>query len=151
MNLCGLKLLHTNNMVKGFPLIEKTERVCEGFIFGRKHRENFLVRKSYRSWTPLEIVHYDIFWLMKTPSMGGCNYFLTFINDFTRKIWVYFLKHKSDAFGCFQQFKALMENQSGYKIKVLRRNRGGEYVLNEFLNLNKTHGIHKKFTMQYTT
>jgi hypothetical protein len=32
-------LLHTEDMVKGFPLIEKPERICEGHIFGKKHRE----------------------------------------------------------------------------------------------------------------
>ena len=100
--------------------------------FGKQHRNTFLVRKSSRAHAPLEIVHSDICGTMHTPSMGGCNYFLTFIDDFTRKTWVYFLKHKSDAF-FFQQFKALVENQSGYNIKILRTERGGEYVSNDFL------------------
>ena len=99
------------HMVKGFPLIDKPEIFCEGCIFGKKHRENFPVEKSYRAHTPLEIVHFDIYGPMQTSSTGRCNYFLTFIDEFTRKTWVYFLKHKSDAFGCFQQFKALMEKQ----------------------------------------
>ena len=37
----GMKLLHTKDMVKGFPLIEKTERICEGCSFGKQHRESF--------------------------------------------------------------------------------------------------------------
>ena len=49
MNFGGLKLLHTKNMVKGFPLIDKPDRVCEGFIFGKQHRETFPVGKSYRA------------------------------------------------------------------------------------------------------
>ena len=57
---------------------------------------------------------------MQTLSIGGCNYFLTFIDDYSIKTWVYFLKHKYDAFSYFQQFKALMENQSGHRIKILR-------------------------------
>ena len=60
------------------------------------------------------------------------------------------MKHKYDAFSCFQQFKALVENQSGHHIKTLRTYRGGEYVSNEFLNLRKTHGIQKQFTARYT-
>jgi hypothetical protein len=35
-------------MVKCFPLIEKTDRICEGCIFGKKHRESFDVGNSYR-------------------------------------------------------------------------------------------------------
>ena len=61
-----------------------------------------------------------------------------------------FLKHKYDAFGYFQQFKALVENQSWHRIKILKTNRGGEYVSNEFLNFCKTHGIQKQFTTRYT-
>ena len=53
---------------------------------------------------------------------------LTFIDDFTRKVWVYFLKYKSEVFEKFFHFKALVEKQSGQHIKVLRTNRGGEYI-----------------------
>ena len=145
-----LKLLHTKNMVKGFPLIDRPERVCEGCIFGKQHRETFPVRTSYRACTPLEIVHFDICGPMHTSSISGCKYFLTFIDDYSRKTWVYFLKHKSDAFSYFQQFKALVENQSGHRIKILRTDKGGEYVSNEFLKFCKTHGIQNKFTAWYT-
>ena len=43
-----------------------------------------------------------------------------------------------------------MENQSGHHIKILRIDRGGEYVSNEFINFCKTHGMQKQFTAQYT-
>ena len=137
-------------MVKGFPLIDTLESIFEGCIFGKQHRETFPVGKSYRAHAPLDIMHYDIFVPMQTSSMGGCNYFPTFIDDYSRKTWAYFLKHKSDAFSCFQQFKALVENQSGHRIKILRTDRGGEYVSNEFLDFCKPHGIHKILTTRYT-
>ena len=47
-------------MVKGFPLIEKPERVCEGCIFGKQHTETFPVENSYRACKALEVVHFDI-------------------------------------------------------------------------------------------
>ena len=121
-------------MVKGLPLINRPERVCEGCIFGKQHREIFPVGNSYRAHTPLEIVHSNICGPMQTSSIGGCKYFLNFSDDYSRKTWVYFLKHKSDAFSYFQSFKALVENQSGHRIKILRTNRGGDYVSNEFIN-----------------
>lgn len=61
LNFGGIKMLHTKNMVKGFLLIEKIERICEGFIFGKKHRESFSVGKSCKAKAPLEIVHSYIF------------------------------------------------------------------------------------------
>ena len=66
MDFGGPKLLHTKSMVKGFPLIDRPERVCEGYIFGKQHRETFPVEKSYRARTPLEIVHSDICGPMQT-------------------------------------------------------------------------------------
>lgn len=38
---------------KGLPLIEKTERICECYIFGKQHRESFPVGNSYREKDPL--------------------------------------------------------------------------------------------------
>ena len=66
--------------------------------------------------------------------MSQAKYELTFIDDFSRYCWVYFLKHKPEVFGLFKVFKALVENQSGRKIKVLRSDNGGEYVKFEFIN-----------------
>jgi hypothetical protein len=44
-------------------------------------------------------------------SLSGCEYYLTFIDDYSRKTWIYFLKTKSEVFKRFQEFKALVENQ----------------------------------------
>lgn len=115
-------------MVRGLPLIEKSDNLCEGCILGKQDKESFPTGKSLRAKTPLEIVHSDLCGLMQAPSLPANQYFLTFIDEFTRKTWVYFLKNKSEVFEKFQNFKALVENQSGLRIKVLRTNRGGEYI-----------------------
>jgi hypothetical protein len=52
--------------------------------------------------------------------LGGNRYFITFIDDFSRKLWVYFLKEKSAALTVFKNFKTLAENQSGHKLVTLR-------------------------------
>ena len=66
--------------------------------------------------------------------MIQAKYALTFIDDFCRYCWVHFLKHKFEVFGLFKVFKALVENQSGRKLKALRSDNGGEYVKSEFIN-----------------
>ena len=50
--------------------------------------------------------------------------FYFFINDYSRKTWVYFLKEKSNVCSYFKKFKALVEKESGYSIKKRRTNRG---------------------------
>ena len=87
---------------------------------------------------------------MQTPSLAGSHYMLTFIDDFTRKTWVYFLKKKSEVFEKFYNFKALVENQSGLHIKVLRTDRGGEYISKFFLLFCRENGIQKQFTTRFT-
>jgi hypothetical protein len=148
LNFGGLNVVHTKDMVKSFPLIEKKEITCEGCIFGKQHRESsWKVIQSKRSTENFTFRH---LWTMQTPSIGGSIYFLTFIDNFSRKTWIYFLKHKSDALGYFQQFKSLVEKKSGYYIKVLRTESGGEYVSRKFNNFFKFHGIYKQFIARYT-
>jgi transposase InsO family protein len=65
-------------------------------------------------------------------STGGNKYFVTFIDDFSRKLWTYLIKRKSEVFTIFRKFKSLAEKQSGYMIKTLRTDGGGEYVSSEF-------------------
>ena len=54
-------------------------------------------------------------------------YYVLFIDDFSRNTWIYFLKKKSEFFDRFKEFKALVENQTEKKIKVLRTYNGGEF------------------------
>ena len=109
LNFGGLNLLHRKGMVKGLALIKKLESLCEGCILGKQHRENFPSGKSIRENAPLEIIHSYLCGPVQTSSILGNNYMLTFIDDFTRKIWVYFLKHKSEVFEKFFHFKVLVE------------------------------------------
>ena len=69
---------------------------------------------------------------MSTRALSGGEYFVTFIDDHSRKTWIYFLKTKDEVFDRFQEFKALVENMTGKKIKVLRFDNGGEYTDKDF-------------------
>jgi hypothetical protein len=60
LNFGGLKLIHTKDMVKSLSLIEKLERICERYIFGKNHRETFPVGRSYREKSLVEIIHSNI-------------------------------------------------------------------------------------------
>ena len=61
-------------------------------------------------------------------SMIQDKYVLAFIIDSFEYCWVYFLKHKFEVFDPFKVFWALVENQYGRKLKILRSNNGREYV-----------------------
>jgi hypothetical protein len=59
-------------------------------------------------------------------------YYVSFIDDFSRNTWIYFLRKKFECFDMFKEFKALVENQTEKIIKVLRTYNGREFRWNEF-------------------
>ena len=61
-------------------------------------------------------------------SLGGNMYFVSFIEDYSRKVWVYFMRHKSKMFAKFKLWKAEVENQTRRKIKCLRSDNGTKYI-----------------------
>ena len=95
LGFSGLKLLSTTNMVNGLPEINPPDQPCEACIKGKQHMQKFEVGKSRRARRQLEIVHTDIAGPYDIESLGGNRYYITFIDDFSRKCWVYALKEKS--------------------------------------------------------
>ena len=65
-------------------------------------------------------------------SLSGYEYYVTFIDDYSRNTWIYFLNTKSEVFDKFKEFKSLIENHSEKRIKTLRSYNGGEYTSKEF-------------------
>jgi len=76
-------------------------------------------------------VHSDVWGPVREFSKG--QYFLTFLDDFSRKVWVYFIKQKYEAIDKFRLWKAEVENQTGSKIKYLRTDNGTEYTDSQFM------------------
>ncbi|KAM2112046.1 hypothetical protein ACFX1R_014604 [Malus domestica] len=146
----GLKLLSSGGMVRGLPQIETTCQVCEGCVLGKQARLSFPVSDTWRAKVPLQLVHTDICRPLDPMSYGGNRYFITFIDDFSRKTWVYFLKEKSAALRIFKEFKALTEAKSNHKLVAVRLDRGGEYTSNAFQAYCKEQGIRHQLTAAYT-
>lgn len=107
-------------------------------------------RTTPRTTQRLEIVHSDVCGPIKTPSLGGNRYFVTFIDEHSRYGRVYFLKHKTEVFQKFKEFKEEMENFTGNKIKFLQTDNGTEYINKDFLNYLKAKGIAQRLTAPYT-
>ncbi|GJX34125.1 putative RNA-directed DNA polymerase [Tanacetum coccineum] len=92
----------------------------------------------------LDLVHFDVCGPMKTKTLGGCSYFVTFIDDHSRNVWVYTLKTKDQVLDVFKQFHALVERQRGKKLKCIQTDNRGEYI-SPFDAYCREHGIqHQK-------
>ena len=87
---------------------------------------------------------------MPTKSMSVSWYALTLSDDFSRYNCVFFLKKKYEVLERFTEFKALIENASGRKIKSLISDNGGEYIISEFLKICANGGIQIQHSVPYT-
>ena len=138
-----------NGVVTGTNFKNSLSEPCEVCVQGKQHRLPFKphVKNSSR---PLELIHSDLCGPMEENSLGGSKYFLTFVDDFTHKVFVYFLRNKSEVHDVFQEFKNMVENQTGNRIKTLRTDNGTEYVNNRLLKLLKLSGICHQTTIPHT-
>lgn len=146
----GLKLLNQKGMVRGLPALEQSSKVCGDCMNGKQHRESFPKQTTWRASHKLELIHADICGPIKPESNSKRRYFITFIDDYSRKTWVFFLSEKFAALETFKKFKIDVEAESGNTIKCLRTDRGGEFTSSEFNEFCSSNGIKRQLTAAYT-
>uniref|UniRef100_A0A2N9J1S8 Integrase catalytic domain-containing protein n=1 Tax=Fagus sylvatica TaxID=28930 RepID=A0A2N9J1S8_FAGSY len=97
-----------------------------------------------------DLVYSDVCGPIEVESLGGNRYFVTFIDDVSRKAWVYVLKTKDQVFQLFKKFHAMVEREKEKSLKCLRTDNGGEYTSNEFENYCSEYGIRHEKTVPST-
>ncbi|KAK1571102.1 hypothetical protein Q3G72_011942 [Acer saccharum] len=118
---------------------------CESCLEGKMTKRTFSA-KGARATECLGLIHTDVCGPMSIQARGGYEYFITFTDDYSRFGYVYLMRHKSDAFDMFKAFKAEVENQLEKHIKILRSDRGGEYLSGEFQQYLIDNGIVSQFS-----
>ncbi|GJX27089.1 pol polyprotein [Tanacetum coccineum] len=145
VNFNSMRRLIKFNSIPNFHIDSKYK--CETCVEAKLTRSSF--KSVKRKTEPLDMIHTDICDLKSLPTKGGNKYFITFIDDCTKYCYVYLLKSKDEAIDKFVLYKTKVENQFGQKIKVVRSDRGGEYV-SSFAELCAKHGIRHEFTAPYS-
>ena len=143
------------SMVMGMNLNESDikkaahPKVCEPCIMSKQHRLSF-PSSSTKPTKPLELVHMDVCGPMQETSIGGSKYVATFLDDYSRLSIVVPVSTKAAVIPTVKNVIAMLENQSGRNLRVVRTDRGGEY-LNKDLNDFYAHkGIVHETTAPYT-
>jgi len=101
-------------MLKGLPSIIHSNQLCEWCLVGKQFHKSFPKKSTSRASQLLQEIHVDICGPIKLYSFSKNLYFLFVIDDYSR----YFLKERSSVFNCFKNFKALIEKESSYFIKI---------------------------------
>jgi hypothetical protein len=146
----GLSFLSKSEHVQGIPRIDVNFRVCSCCLTGKQHRERFPKKSETRSKLPGDRIHTDVIGPLQRTSLGGSRYILVFTDDFSRKSWTYFLKHKNETFDRFRSFKGKLEAETGNPLRYLRSDRGGEYLSYQFQAYCLKHSITRELTQART-
>ncbi|WVY90763.1 hypothetical protein V8G54_036277 [Vigna mungo] len=150
LNFKSLRDLNSRGLVLGVPLIDAPTKICEGCAIGKQSRSKFKSFAPKRAKQPLEVVHSDVCGPFDVPSLGGNKYFLIFVDEWTRKIWLYLLKEKKEVYSLFVKFCAMVERQSTLQIKTFRTDGGGEFNSGEMKRLCDNKGIVHEVIAPYT-
>jgi hypothetical protein len=132
VNYRSLQQLCNQKMATDIPLVSCIDGVCICFVLDKHHRDHFDKRASWHVSGSLQLVHSDLCGPLYSSYFSGCKNLLTFIDDFSKHTWVYYLKLKREFFDKFLAYKALVEKQLGHQIQRLRTDKGGDYVNNNF-------------------
>jgi hypothetical protein len=101
---------HLGQAVTGLPkFTSERHDPCKGCAMG-KYAQIPFPPSEHRSKGVLDLIHSDICCPMSVESVSGFKYFVLFIDDYSRKTWIYFLKAKDEVFDRFQEFRAVVEN-----------------------------------------
>ena len=143
----SLNLLAKQGLLKGLQTCKMN--FCEHCIKGKQTRVKFGTA-IHDTKGILDYVHSDVWGPSKTASLGRKHYYVTFVDDFSRRVWVYVMKAKDEVLEIFLKWKKLVETQIGRKIKCLRTDNGGEYMSDPFMKACEDEGIVRHFTVRHT-
>ena len=143
LRLGHISLDRINRLVKDGPLRDLrvgTLPVCESCLEGKMTKRPFSAKRT-RAKEPLQLVHSDVCGPLNVQARGGYEYFISFIDDYSRYGYIYLMRRKSEAFEKFKEFRAEAEKQLSKTIKTFRSDRGGEYLDTEFTDYLIENGI----------
>ncbi|KAD3066473.1 hypothetical protein E3N88_34353 [Mikania micrantha] len=137
-------------LVTGMPVIQHPAQICEGCLVAKQIRKPFPTEAQWRAGTPLELVHADLCGPITPKTIGGNQYYMLIVDDYSRHMWVYMLKTNDETLVAFKRFKAQVEKEGTNKVKTLRTDRGGEFNSHEFAIFCDDEGIKRHLTAPYS-
>jgi hypothetical protein len=151
LNVGQMKTMASKELITGTDILGTGMlSFCQACAEEKAHRAPFKPVGEIRSTRRLELVNSDVAGPMKTESFGGAKYFVTFIDDYSRCVTVYPMKHKSEVLEKFKEWEAAVTNEPECKIKILRTDNGGEYTSTEFEDFLKRKGIRHETTVPHS-
>lgn len=125
---CGARVLDSlrkNNLIS---LLNSFSNSCVSCRLGKSQRLSFNL-VDHCSSSPLEIIHSAV-WQSPILSNLGFQYYVIFVDDFSRFTWLYPMKNKSEVFTHFCAYQKLVENLFNSKIKIFQSDGAENLIIN---------------------
>lgn len=150
LNYQAMSLMSRSKMVTGMPTICQSNLVYDGCVMAKQTRKQLPNQTNFSAKKVLELVHGDLCGPISPETASGYRYFFLLVDDYSRYMWVYFLKGKDEALKAFRNFCALVEKGTEKRVKTFRTDRGGEFMSAEFQKYCENAGIERHYTTPYT-
>lgn len=147
----AIKTMNKGNLIKGMKLIDCGIKMqCETCMEAKSTRLPFPKKSQSSSKAILDLIHTDVCGPMQTESIGKKRYILTMIDDYSKYTEVYFMHNKSDTEDRIKEYISMVQNKFNCKPKVIRSDRGGEFMSNELMKFMRENGIKTQYTAPYS-
>ena len=137
------------NMVTRFSTLSSL--ACKSYQLGKHTHVSFPKRLNNRAKSPFELVHTDVCGPCRTASTLGFQYFVTFIDDYSRCTLLFLMKNRAELYSIFQKFYAEILTQFNISIHVLCSDNAKEYFFAPFISFMSQHGILHQSSCAHTT
>ncbi|GBL82378.1 Retrovirus-related Pol polyprotein from transposon TNT 1-94, partial [Araneus ventricosus] len=136
--------------VRGLPILKNQKIDCLPCRLAKSRRKSFKPLGGIRSKELLQLIYTDICGPFPKQTHNGYKYFITFIDDFSRKVTCFLIKTKNEASDAFRKYQARAERFTGKKIICIRSDNGGEFRGLRFQKDLENMGIKVEFTNSHT-
>ncbi|GJZ29429.1 retrovirus-related pol polyprotein from transposon TNT 1-94 [Tanacetum coccineum] len=139
-------MLSKNDILNGLPKLKFVkEKLCSSCELGKANRIYFKTIAVTRSKKWLDLLHMDLYGLMRVESINGKKYILVIVDDYSRYTWTYFLRSKDETPKVLKDFLKMIQQNLQAQVITIRTDRGTEF-------LNKTlHAYFKEEGIEYQT
>ena len=140
-------VINSEKVVRGMKITSKDIFNCTACILGKQ--TTFRNKNSdERATAAMELIHSDLSGAVDPISKDGYKYAMTFVDDYSSVIFVYFIKQKCDAVDTLKKF--LADSAPHGKIKRMRSDNGGEYIASAFESVLTENQIKVELTCPYS-
>jgi len=137
-------------LVRGMPLLDQPEQLCDACLAGKHRRTLFPQRALARSTGVLQLLHGDLCGPITPPTPSGNRYFLLLVDDYSRYMWIALLPSKDGTAAAIKRIQAAAEWKAGKPVRALRTDRGGEFLAGDFEQFCIDLGVHRQLSAPYS-